>query len=138
MSVQDVVNQHYEGFNQNSYQANAKSYIDPNVVYLDVPTGQEARGLEGYIQYANGWRGAFSNANVHVVDQKVQGNTVVTTFRGRGTFDGQFPTPQGMIPGTGRDIDVEFKETATVNGDKITNLRLEYDPQELMRQLGIG
>jgi hypothetical protein len=43
-----------------------------------------------------------------------------------------------MVAGTGRTVDVPFQETATVSGDKITGIRIEYDPQELMRQMGIG
>jgi predicted ester cyclase len=138
MSAQDTVNKHYDGFNNRTFEKNATDYIAPNFIYADAATGQEARGIEGYGQYANGWIATFPDAKIKITNQQVQGNRVITTFRGQGAFTGQLQTPQGTVPGNGRKVDVEFREEAEIANDKITRLSISYDQQELMRQLGLA
>jgi predicted ester cyclase len=137
MRIQDTAKLSYDEFNNHLFEAHAKNYVAPTYVGVDTPTGQESRGLEGYVQSLRLWLAAFPDSQVEVVNQQVNGNKVMTTFRGRGTFTGQLQTPQGVVPGNGRKSDVEFRQELEFKNDKIVRSRLDYDMPELMRQLGI-
>jgi predicted ester cyclase len=137
MSVQDVARMHHEGFNNRSFESNARNYIADNYIGVDEPTGLEDHGLEGYKRYARNWIAAFPDGKINVVNQQVSGNRVITSFRGVGTFNGQLQTPQGTVPGNGRRLDLEFHEELEIQNNKIVHSSTSYDMQEMMRQLGI-
>ncbi len=137
MSVQDVARMHYEAFNNRTFQANAKKYVDEHLASIDEATGREEHGVQGYVQGTQRWVTAFPDAHIEVVKQQVSGNRVISTLRGTGTFTGQLETPQGTIPGNGRKLDMEFREELEIQNNKMVFSRLSYDMQTMMRQLGI-
>lgn len=138
MSAQDIVKTHYDTFNSRAWGNNAKNYVDPSAVIADVTNGVEVHGIDGYQGFSATWVAAFPDAHVNIVNQEVAGDTVTTTFRGTGTFTGTLQTPDGPIPGNGRKLNLEFQEQVEVRNNKIIRAQLDYDPQEMMRQLGLG
>ena len=126
------------GFNDRSFRTNAQNYISPNIVVVDVPTGQEMHGLDGFIQYSEGFVSAMPNIKGTILGQEVNGNTVVSTIRGTGTFTGQLETPQGTVPGNGNKVELEYQLEVVVENDKIVRFTLNYDMQSFMSQLGLA
>jgi predicted ester cyclase len=135
----NVVQMQYDDFNNRTYRQNAASYVAPNAVFVDAPTGQEGHGVAGFIENADMWVGAFSDAQAEVIAMETQGNTVFTRFIARGTFDGILPAPDGsMIEGNGQRLEMEFTSETEVADGKIVHDVTEYDLQEMMRQLGLA
>jgi predicted ester cyclase len=73
-----------------------------------------------------------------IVDQKVNGNTVVTSLRATGTFTGQLQTPQGTVPGNGNQVDFPYQFEILVENDKIVRFTTSYDMQDFIGQLGLA
>src|SRR5258708_21636247 len=136
MNPKDISKMQINGFNDRSFRTNAQNYISPNIVVVDVPTGQEMHGLDGFIQYSEGFVSAMPNIKGTILAQELNGNTVVSTIRGTGTFTGQLETPQGTVPGNGNKVELEYQLEVVVENDKIVRFTLNYDMQSLISQLG--
>ena len=136
---EEIAQQLVDSFNDRTYAQNAAQYFSPDSVHVDLPTGQESYGVEGGIQSSDVWVQAFPNAHAEVISHDVQGNTVATTIRGTGTFDGQMMTPDGsVIPGNGAALDLDYQQTITVEGGMVVRVEANYDMQAMMGQLGLG
>jgi len=65
-------------------------------------------------------------------------NVVVEQVRYTGTHTGTWRSPDGAeIPATGRRLDFPFVGVFTIEGGKISSIRLYYDQLELFAQLGL-
>lgn len=129
-----------QAFNDRRYAPNdLRDYISDQVVITVPAAGQEFHGLAGAAQFNDGWAQAFSDAKVGDIKTVDRGAYVETQFRGRGTFNGIFQTPQGAVKGDGsRRVDVPFSQRVWVAGDKIARVELAFDPAELFGQMGLG
>jgi hypothetical protein len=128
-----------DDFNDRTYRENAPSYIAEDCVSVDLPTGQEAYGVEGSIQSLDRWTIAFPNATAEVVSHEVSGNTVTTTIVGRGTFDGEMMAPDGsMIPGNGMPLALNYTQEVEVVDGMVVRITANYDMQDMLSQLGLG
>ena len=57
----------------------------------------------------------------------------------KGTFTGTMQTPQGMVPGNGKKLDIVYSfEIETNAAGKITRFAVAFDMQDFARQLGMG
>lgn len=133
----DVARQHYDLYNAREFDRAADSLIAPDAEWVNMSTGQTFRGPDGYRQFVGGWSGAFPGSRIE--DLRISGSDdiVVAEFRGRGEHAGPLPTPAGVLPPTGRSIDVRFCEVIEVRDGQITRARLYFDSATLMRQLGV-
>ncbi len=138
MNSVDIAKMQVNGFNDRSFRTNAQNYVSDNIVVVDGPSRQELRGLEGFIQYAEGFVTAMPDIKGTILDQKVNGNTVVTTVRATGTFTGQLQTPQGTVPGNGNKVDMSYQLEILVENNKIVRFTASYDMQSFMGQLGLA
>jgi predicted ester cyclase len=138
LSALDVAKTHHDAYNSRAFETDAHEYVDANWVHLDIPTGQEFHGVEGYQQYNGNWAAAFPDSYIKILERQASGNTVISSFVGHGTFTGQLATPQGVIPGNGRSVTLECREELEVRNGKIVRSSLEYDLDEMMRQLGLA
>lgn len=136
----DLAERFLQDFNHRRYSADAlKDYIAEDVVVTVPATGQEYRGLDGVIQFYNSWVQTFSDARVEDVTSADRGEYVETSFRGTGTFDGSLVTPQGTFNGDGsRKVDLAFTNRYWVRNGKITRVEGHFDPNDMLRQMGLG
>ena len=109
MDLKQLAQAGFDAFNNRTFAQKAKELMDANVVSVDVPSGQQFKGPDGYAQYAQGFVTAMPDIKGTVIEHKVTGNKVVTRVRGQGTFTGTMQTPQGKVPGTGKKLDLEYK-----------------------------
>ena len=139
MDVKQLAQDTIDSFNDRSFREKAKEVADANIVVIDGPTGQELHGVDGFVQYSEGFVSAMPDLKGTAMDHKVNGNKVTTRVRGKGTFTGTLYTPQGTFPGTGNPLDVEYQLEQEFNeAGKLVRFVVDYDLQDFMRQLGLG
>ena len=139
MDVKQLAQKGVDSFNDRSFRQNAAELMDANVVIVDIPTGQELHGPDGYIQYSEGFVKAMPDLKGTAIEHKVNGNKVTTRVRGQGTFTGTMVTPQGSMPGNGNPLDIEYQIEQEFNdAGKVTRFSVNFDMQDFMRQLGMG
>ncbi len=140
MSPAELAKQGHEAFNDRSFLQGNVGFAAPDVYIFNAANGLEYHGQEGYVQFGRDWLMIMPDARVaSYANQEVDGNTVYTTFIGKGTFSGQLPTPDGqMIPGNGNALELEFYEEIEVENGEIVRITLNCDVPEMMRQLGLG
>ncbi|HEV8717301.1 MAG TPA: ester cyclase [Candidatus Binatia bacterium] len=139
MDVKQLAQTTLDMFNDRSFRTKSKDMVDPGVVVTDSPTGQEMRGVDGFVQYSDGFVVAMPDIKGTAIEHTVNGNKVTTRVRGQGTFTGTLTTPQGAVPGTGKSVDLEYKLEQEFNdAGKLMRFTVNYDMPEFMRQLGVG
>jgi predicted ester cyclase len=89
-----------------------------------------------------GWMQSFFDAFPDIGHShgplEVDGDRVTTQLRITGTQTAPLVTPQGEIPATGRRVDFPAQNSMVVREDLIRELRIEFDQQDFMRQLGLA
>lgn len=55
----------------------------------------------------------------------------------RGTHTGALELPQGTVPATGRQFELQFCWVGRLRGDRVSELRVYVDGMSLMAQLGL-
>jgi hypothetical protein len=109
MDVKALAQVGVDTFNDRSFREKAKDLMDPNVVIIDTPTGQELHGPDDYVQFSEGFVNAIPDLKGTAIEHKVNGNTVTSRVRGQGNFTGTLQTPQGNFPGNGNPVDIEYQ-----------------------------
>ena len=139
MDVKQLAQDTLDSFDDRSFRQKAKDTADANVVVLDGPTGQELRGVDGFVQYSDGFVAAMPDLKGTALEHKVNGNKVTSRIRGKGTFTGTLQTPQGTFPGNGNPVEIEYQLEQEFNeAGKLMRFAVDYDMQDFMRQLGVG
>ena len=139
MDVKDLAQNTVDMFNDRSFREKAQDVANPNIVISDKPSGQELRGVDGFVQFSEGFVTAMPDLKGTALEHTVEGNKVTTRVRGQGTFTGTLHTPQGDVPGTGNPVDIEYRLMQVFNEEgKLVHFTVDYDMQDFMRQLGIG
>ena len=139
MDVTELAQKTVDMFNDRSFREKAQEVANPNIVVSDKPTGQEFRGVDGFLQYSEGFVSAMPDLKGTAIEHNVQGNKVITRVHGQGTFTGTLQTPQGNVQGNGNPVDIEYQLEQVFNEDgRLVHFTVDYDMQDFMRQLGIA
>lgn len=102
------------------------------------PTGDFV-GAEAQKAFIQDFLAAFPNIKVTIDQISGSGNDVTSHVTFTGTQTGALATPQGTIPPTGKTVVVKVKITDQYNqAGKLTETWAEWDPNDMMRQLGIS
>jgi predicted ester cyclase len=64
------------------------------------------------------------------------GNTAKAEATVTGTHKGPFQTPQGAVPPTGKVISFRDVADFEIEGDKFSSINIDFDPAEIMAQIG--
>ena len=138
MDIKALAQTGVDSFNDRSFREKAKDLMDANVVVLDIPTGQELHGPDGYIQLSEGFINAIPDLKGTAIEHTVNGNTVTSRIRAQGNFTGTLQTPQGSFPGNGNPVDIEYQIEQEFNdAGKMVRFAANYDMQDFMHQLGM-
>ena len=139
MDITDLAQNTVDMFNDRSFRQKAQEVANPNIVVSDKPTGQEFRGVDGFLQYSEGFVTAIPDLQGTALEHTVEGNKVTTRVRGQGTFTGTMQTPQGDVTGNGNPVDIEYRLMQVFNEEgRLVHFTVDYDMQDFMRQLGMG
>lgn len=86
--------------------------------------------------YMAGWARAFGGGyTIHHVT--AEGDTAVIETTWRGTHTGPYPTPDGDIPPTGRDIEARSCHAVVADGGRVAEVRMYFDVYGFLSQLGL-
>ena len=56
----------------------------------------------------------------------------------RGTHTGPMQTPDGVIPATGKSVEIRTCRVIEIEDDKVKSIREYYDQMTMMQQLGLA
>ena len=138
MNPVDIAKMQINGFNDRSFRTSAQNYVSDHIVVVDAQSGQELHGVEGFKQYAEGFVAAMPDIKGAILDQKANGNTVITFAQATGKFTGRLQTPQGTVPGNGNKVDFPYQLEIQVENDKIVRFTATYNMQSFREQLGLA
>jgi predicted ester cyclase len=139
MDVKQLAQNTVDIFNDRSFREKAEEVANTNIVVTDKPTGQEFRGVDGFVQFSEGFITAMPDIKGTVLEQTAEGNRATTRVRGQGTFTGTLQTPQGNVQGNGNPVDIEYQLNQVFNEEgKLVHFTVDYDMQDFMRQLGLS
>lgn len=86
--------------------------------------------------YMMAWVGAFGGGyTVHHITGEGSTAVIETTWRGKHT--GPYPTPNGDIPPTGREIEARSCHAVASENGVVTEVRMYFDVYGFMSQLGL-
>jgi len=126
----------YDLFNQDKLEE-ALAYVTEDVTLNLYAFGQEFSGREGFTAFMQGFKQAFPDLKIEVVNQVADENQVVSELTGVATHTGPLQTPNGPIPPTGKTVNFTVCEVWKFRDGKITSLHNYQDSASLMRQLGL-
>jgi len=131
MSVENkaVVRRWFEAFNRGDLNAGAQLLDEGHVLHAP---GADARGPEGWKQFAAMYRMAFPDCELLIEDLLADGDRVVTRFTARGTHRGVLA---GIQP-TGRQVTVPCIMISQVSNGKVVESWETFDQLGMFQALG--
>jgi ketosteroid isomerase-like protein len=90
--------------------------------WVELPLGKTYRGPAGWRENVEYWREGFTDGKAEVTNVVDGGDTVIVEYTGSGLNDRPLPTPQGVVPPSGRRIEAaivdvwEFEDGKIVRG----------------------
>jgi steroid delta-isomerase-like uncharacterized protein len=139
MSAQDnavLARRIYQLFSEDKFD-DVLELVSQDIEAVLVPFGQTFHGREGFMQFMQGFKGAFPDLRISVTNQVATDESVVSEFTAKGTHTGPLLTPAGAIPPTGRTVDFIVCEVLQIKHGQIASLHNYQDAASLMRQLGV-
>jgi steroid delta-isomerase-like uncharacterized protein len=133
----DIVRSLYDVFNSRDFDRSAALVTEDYNGFV-VPLGTTFRGAAGVKEFQLGWATAFPDSKVEIRSLTVDGNRVVVEHNGRGTHQGPLATPNGIVPATGRRVDIPFCEVFELRDGKVASDRTYFDVATMMAQLGLA
>jgi steroid delta-isomerase-like uncharacterized protein len=109
-------------------------YVSQDHVAHGPFTDQLPAGLAGVQAFASSFTSAFPDVTYTIDSQETDGDLVRTQVTYHGTHRGELMG----IPATGRQATVPVLITDRIAGGKIVESWAEWDPDDMMRQLGVG
>ena len=130
-----VVQEFYERFGDGDLDA-AIAVFSAGVRISDPGLGT-VEGLDAMRGYLEALKGPVPDARA-IVDRMFEvGETVIVEGRFSGTNTGPLHGPDGVLPPSGRTVDLPFADFARVSDHRIVEYRTYYDQVSLFTQLGL-
>ena len=108
-------------------------YIDAKHVANGPFSDQMPQGVEGQHAFIGSFVSAFPDVHATIESQEADGDMVTTYVTFNGTQTGQLMD----IPATNKKAKVQVKITDRIVNGKIVETWSEWDPNDMMRQLGV-
>jgi predicted ester cyclase len=137
LQVEAFARRFYTFFNDRRLDE-AEAMVDRQALFSYPGARDGMIGRAGYRELARRWLEGFPNGRVLILAVHVHGETAVTEMLVRGIHHGVLELP-GLepLPPTGRRARLLLRETITVRHGLIARVRMDFDPAELRRALGI-
>lgn len=127
----------YEGFNTGNVPL-ILGQLTEDAELVDMAMGMSWQGHQGWGEWLGIWATSMPDTQAHLKNIIADGDTVATEHVGGGTHTGPLTTPAGVIPPTGKTIELKFAEVFEMRDGKIRVMRAYWDTGSLMRQLGLA
>jgi ketosteroid isomerase-like protein len=102
-------------------------------VELQVTTRSAAEWAAGHQAFA----AAVPDTRNTITRCVQDGDDFAVEGHGRGTHTGPLQLPQGTIPATGRQYEMQFCALGRLRGDRISEVHIYFDMMSVMAQLGL-
>jgi predicted ester cyclase len=108
--------------------------LAPDFVYYGPAMLPEVRGREAFKQTIAGFRVAFPDLREQVLEQFIDGDRVISRFRGSGTFMGEMmgAAGTGKAYGGGFGIDI-----CRIEGGQVVEMWAMFDTLAMLQQIGL-
>ena len=129
---------YYALFNERRFD-DAEQFVHPQAVFTYPMAREHLIGRAGYRDLTRRWVEAFPDARIVIATvATAAGGTVVTDWVGEGSHRGVLDL-SGMpaIPATGMRAELPMRETVRIADGLIVSSRMDFDPVELCRRLGL-
>jgi steroid delta-isomerase-like uncharacterized protein len=127
-----VIERHLEAFRAKDADAEPWS-ADAELVS---PVG-EFHGRDGVLGFLQVYWQAFPDANLEIVRSISEGSRVAAEGTMSGTQTGNFQTPDGELPPSGRRVEIRWAAFYEVRDDELISEHLYFDQVEFLTQLGL-
>ncbi len=131
-----IVRELFAAFNRGDIDGCAALVTD-DFELVDLAQGLTLRGPEGMRQWVATFKSALPDSQTEILTLICDGEWVTSEHVGRGTNTGMLATPAGLVPPTGRSIELQIAEVYRVRDGKFDLMRAYYDLGTLLRQLGL-
>lgn len=140
MSVQtnvELAQKIYEGFNKGDYDSCLALAAEDIEVVL-TPFNQIFRGHSGFQEFMAGFKRAFPDITLTVINQVTTEDQIVNECVWSGTHTGPLLSPAGEIPPTGKTVSgAAICEVWGIRDGKLASLHNYQDVSSWLRQLGL-
>ncbi len=108
-----------------------------NVQVITHAFGMTFNGREEFRNFMQGFKQAFPDMKLKHENIVSNGNKVAVEMTATGTHTGPLQTPAGVIPATGKEIELKVSEFFEWENGKFTKITNYQDAGSLMRQIGV-
>ena len=113
--------------------------LTADAVYDEVATGQRQTGAANIAAVSKAWAGAFPDSKASFDAVHVSGNTVILELTWRGTHRGALQMASGVLPPTGRKLEVRAIQVIEVTPEgKVRSVRHYFDVASMLSQVGVS
>jgi steroid delta-isomerase-like uncharacterized protein len=136
MEAASVAIELMESFNKGDFDRMA-ALCSPDITYIEKGTNRSARGVDGVLQVAHGWKAAFSDLQGNIWSNISCGNDAVLEITWTGTNDGPIEMPGGTLPATGKSVEFDDAQIFEIENGLVKTFRNYGDFVTMMTQLGV-
>lgn len=135
-AAREVVERFYQDFNSRRVnKQEAEQIMDPGITSID-PSGT-FNGIDAFIAYVNGYLTAAPDSKINIKQIAEAGDLVFVEGDFTGTNTGPLPSPQGMVPATGKSFRLPYADVFEIKNGKIAKHRTYFDQMGFLGQLGL-
>ncbi len=104
-NIEEKARESVEAFNRSDWEA-ARALLGPGYVYEETGTGRRCEGADAVIAAQEEWKSAFPDGTGEITRISAVGETSVLEILWRGTHTGPLDTGAGVIPASGRAMEI--------------------------------
>ena len=133
MNPLQIIARAHSASNVGDHEGHLDSYADDATTTTpgNIRGGRDAMG-----DFTKSWQQACPDAQIRVVNQIVDGDTVAEEFVFEGTHTGLLTVAGRQVPATDRHLSVSGALFIKVRNDKIASERVYLDEMSVLEQLG--
>jgi steroid delta-isomerase-like uncharacterized protein len=135
LSIDEVVERANRAFN--NHELDAFMELSAPDSEFRSPGGVVLHGREAIREFTAAWFEAFPDSHSSMQRTIVVNSTVIGEGVFTGTHTGDYRTPAGDLPATGKTIKGEFMEIFDVRDGMVIRDHMMFDRLELLGQLGL-
>ena len=136
MDAATVANDFMEAFNDSDWER-FTALCSPDVTYEERGSNRSAKGVDGILEVAHGWKAAFPDIRGRIWGCAGAGNTAVLEITWTGTNTGPLDTGSGTLPATGKSVEFDDAQVYLVEGGQVVAMRNYGDFLTMLKQLGV-
>jgi steroid delta-isomerase-like uncharacterized protein len=105
-------------------------------VYEELATQRKVKGPDQIVEASKGWKEAFPDAKGTITKVTEGTDTVVLEITWQGTHTGDLHSAMGVIPSSGKRVNLAAVQVVRFKGDKVAETRHFFDLMTMLAQIG--